>query len=138
MELDTNNHSVFLLYYHLVLVTKYRRQVIDDEISDYAKTTFERISESYHITLVEWNHDKDHVHIMFKAQPKTELTKFINAYKSASSRQICSECGHKDGKKSLEIREWTCPVCHTHHDRDINASINILTEGLRLHSMGLA
>ena len=55
MELDTNNHSVFLLYYHLVLVTKYRRQVIDDEISDYAKTTFERISESYHITLVEWS-----------------------------------------------------------------------------------
>ena len=54
MELDTNNHSVFLLYYHLILVTKYRRQVIDDEISDYAKATFERISESYHITLVEW------------------------------------------------------------------------------------
>jgi len=37
---------------------------------------------------VEWNHDKDHVHIMFKAHPKTELTKFINAYKSASSRLI--------------------------------------------------
>lgn len=88
MELDTNNHSVFLLYYHLVLVTKYRRQVIDDEISDYAKVTFERISESYHITLVEWNHDKDHIHVMFKAHPKTELTKFINAYKSASSRLI--------------------------------------------------
>lgn len=88
MELDTNNHSVFLLCYHLVLVTKYRRQVIDNEISDYAKTTFERISESYHITLVEWHHDKDHIHIMFKAQPKTELTKFINAYKSASSRLI--------------------------------------------------
>ena len=88
MELDTNNHSVFLLYYHLVLVMKYRRPVIDDEISDYAKATFERISESYPITFVEWNHDKDHVHIMFKAQPKTELTKFINAYKSASSRLI--------------------------------------------------
>ncbi len=50
--------------------------MIDDEISDYAKTTFERISESYHIvSLVEWNHDKDHVHIMFKAQPKRELSK---------------------------------------------------------------
>lgn len=48
------------------------------------------------------------------------------------SSQLCSECGHKDGKKSLEIREWTCPVCHAHHDRDINASINILTEGLRI------
>ncbi|QHW36277.1 IS200/IS605 family transposase [Staphylococcus ursi] len=88
MKLDTNNHSVFLLYYHLVLVTKYRRQVIDDKISKFAKTTFVRIAASYHITLVEWNHDKDHVHIMFKAQPKTELTKFINAYKSASSRLI--------------------------------------------------
>ena len=88
MDLDINNHSVFLLHYHLVLVTKYRRQVIDDEISDFAKDTFIRISESYHITLIEWNHDKDHVHIVFKAQPKTELTKFINAYKSASSRLI--------------------------------------------------
>ena len=88
MDLDTNNHSVFLLYYHLILVTKYRRQVIDDEISEFAKDTFIRIAESYHITLVEWNHDKDHVHIVFKAQPKTELTKFINAYKSASSRLI--------------------------------------------------
>ncbi|HCI0660446.1 TPA: transposase, partial [Enterococcus faecium] len=59
--------------------------------------------------------------------------KIIKVDKWFPSSQICSECGHKDGKKSLEIREWTCPVCHTHHDRDINASINILTEGLRLH-----
>ncbi|MFK4367207.1 putative transposase [Bacillus sp. RC55] len=88
MKLDSNNHSVFLLYYHLVLVVKYRRNVFDDDMSDYAKDMFIRLSENYNITLVEWNHDVDHVHILFKAHPNTEMTKFINAYKSASSRLI--------------------------------------------------
>lgn len=41
--------------------------------------------------LVGWNHDEDHVHIMFKAQPNSELSKFINAYKSASSRLLKKE-----------------------------------------------
>ncbi|MGD6867496.1 IS200/IS605 family transposase [Bacillus cereus] len=88
MKLDSNNHSVFLLYYHLVLVVKYRKNVFDDDMSDYAKDMFVRLSENYNITLVEWNHDVDHVHILFKAHPNTEMTKFINAYKSASSRLI--------------------------------------------------
>ncbi|TBX38937.1 IS200/IS605 family transposase [Bacillus thuringiensis] len=94
MKLDTNNHSVFLLYCHLVLVVKYRRNVFDDDMSDYAKDMFVRLSESYNITLVEWNHDVDHVHILFKAHPNTEMTKFINAYKSASSRLIKREFPH--------------------------------------------
>ncbi|WAA11875.1 IS200/IS605 family transposase [Fervidibacillus halotolerans] len=88
MKLDNNNHSVFSLYYHLVLVVKYRRPVIDDTISDYAKDMFVRLGKNYNISLVEWNHDMDHVHILFKAHPNSELSKFINAYKSASSRLI--------------------------------------------------
>ncbi|SDK59611.1 IS200/IS605 family transposase [Alkalibacterium thalassium] len=88
MELDNNNHSVFLMYYHLVLVVKYRRKVISPSVSDYAKDMFLRISTTYNITLIEWDVDKDHIHILFKAQPNTELSKFINAYKSASSRLI--------------------------------------------------
>ncbi|WP_144933517.1 IS200/IS605 family transposase [Paenibacillus sp. 32O-W] len=88
MKLDNNNHSVFLLYFHLVLVIKYRRKVMDDTISDYAKNMFVRLGERYNISLVEWNHDIDHVHILFKAHPNTEMSKFINAYKSASSRLI--------------------------------------------------
>lgn len=88
MKLDNNNHSVFLLYYHLVLVIKNRRKVIDDTISEYAKDMFIRLGENYNISLIEWNHDIDHVHILFKAHPNTEMSTFINAYKSASSRLI--------------------------------------------------
>ena len=91
MKLDTNAHSVFMLWYHLILVTKHRRKVFTDEISNRAKEIFEYIAMNYHITLIEWNHDSDHVHIVFRAHPKTELSKFINAYKSASSRLIKQE-----------------------------------------------
>ena len=91
MELDTNNHSVFAMYYHLVFVVKYRRKVINDDISNRLKEIFEHIQSNYNITLQEWNHDKEHVHVLFKAQPNSELSKFINAYKSASSRLIKKE-----------------------------------------------
>lgn len=60
MNLDTNNHSVFLLNYHLVLIS-------------------------------EWNHDKDHVHLLFIGSPNTDISKFLNAYKSASNRLIKKE-----------------------------------------------
>lgn len=46
------------------------------------------------LQLEEWNHDIDHVHILFKGHPNTELSKFINAYKSASSRLIKKEFPH--------------------------------------------
>lgn len=91
MELQTNNHSVFSLNYHLVLVVKYRRQVINDTISTRLREIFESIQPNYNITLEEWNHDMDHVHILFSAHPNSEITKFLNAYKSASSRLIKKE-----------------------------------------------
>ena len=91
MKLDSNNHSVFSLNYHLVLVIKYRKQVLNNDISNRLKEIFEYISPNYTITLEEWEHDKDHVHVLFKAHPNSELSKFINAYKSASSRLIKKE-----------------------------------------------
>ena len=91
MKLQSNNHSVFILNYHLVLVVKYRRKVIDDTVSQRLREIFEYIQTSYNITLQEWNHDQDHVHVLFSAHPNSELTKFLNAYKSASSRLIKKE-----------------------------------------------
>ena len=91
MKLDSNNHSVFLRYYHLVLVTKYRRKVIDKTISCRLREIFDYIAVNYNISVIEWNDDRDHIHILFKAQPNSEISKFINAYKSASSRLIKKE-----------------------------------------------
>lgn len=91
MFLESNNHSVFSLNYHLILVVKYRRKVIDDEISNRLKNIFEYVSKNYNITIKEWNHDTDHIHVLFKAHPNSEISKFLNAYKSASSRLIKKE-----------------------------------------------
>ena len=49
------------------------------------------VSKNYHIDLEEWNHDIDHVNILFRSHPNTNISKFINAYKSASSRLIKKE-----------------------------------------------
>ena len=90
-KLHHNAHSVFLMYYHLVLVIKYRRKVIDDEISARLREIFEYIAPNYGLAVEEWNHDRDHVHVLFTGQPNSALSKFINAYKSASSRLIKKE-----------------------------------------------
>ena len=61
-----------------------------------------------------------------------EIVKVPTKYPSS---QTCSCCGYKNPLvKNLSVRVWKCPVCHTNHDRDINASINILNKGLQMKS----
>ena len=91
MKFDTNQHSVFLLHYHLILCTKHRKKVITKKISGRLREIFEYIAPNYNITVEEWNNESDHVRILFKGHPNTEISKFINAYKSASSRLIKKE-----------------------------------------------
>ena len=91
VELRNNNHSVFSIHFHLILVVKYRKKVINDQISERLKGIFEYIQDNYNIVLEEWNHDIDHVHVLFRSEPNSNISKFINAYKSASSRLIKKE-----------------------------------------------
>ena len=107
---DRNQHSVYLLYYHLILVVKYRRNVFDDAISERAKDIFFHIAPRYGITLEEWNHEMDHIHAMFRAKPATEISKFINAYKSASSRLLKKEYPQIRGKLWKECF-WSKSFC---------------------------
>ena len=91
MELRGNNHSVFSIHFHLILVVIHRKKVINDQISERLKEIFEYIQDNYNIVLEEWNHDIDHVHVLFRSEPNSNISKFINAYKSASSRLIKKE-----------------------------------------------
>ena len=68
--------------------------------------------------------------LTYKSQWYGKELSVIDRYYPSS--QICHVCGHRDGKKSEDIRNWICPHCNSELDRDINAAINILNEGLRI------
>ena len=81
------------------------------------------------ISDVSW--DKFIRMLQYKALWHDRLIQKIDKFYASS--QSCSACGYKNTEISnLSIREWECPQCHTIHDRDINAAINVLNEGLRL------
>ncbi|MDX3226576.1 zinc ribbon domain-containing protein [Streptomyces sp. ME19-01-6] len=58
---------------------------------------------------------------MLRIQAARRGRAFVNVARNFPSSQICSACGHRDSPKPLHIRTWTCPHCHTRHDRDWNA-----------------
>ena len=88
---DKTNHSVYKLTYHLVLVVKYRRKVITEPIFDSLINIFNRVGSNYRIMVVEANFEADHIHILFKSGTDVNIQRFINSYKSTSSRIIKKE-----------------------------------------------
>lgn len=88
MKLDTNRRSSFLLQYELILATHKKQPFITEEVSKKIFHDFIRIGEGHNVTMLDWETHQTYVVVTFKAHPNTQLSKFINAYKSASSRLI--------------------------------------------------
>lgn len=81
-----NQHSCFLLQYHLVLVTKYRHPVLTGEVKDFVYSYLKEKMELAGLSILEMNGEPDHVHILFEAPPNMDLAKMVNALKTGSSR----------------------------------------------------
>ena len=72
-NLNKNQHSVYVLTYHLVLVIKYCRKMINEDIFDYLMIIFDNIGQMYDITVEEANWEADHIPILFEASPSTNI-----------------------------------------------------------------
>jgi len=85
--------SVYLLTAHVVLVTKYRKKVINKAIHERLATIFDEACSKSEVTLLEFNGENDHVHLLIRYHPQIELSKFIANLKTVSSRLIRKEFG---------------------------------------------
>jgi len=110
-ELDSNNHSVFSLNYHLILVIKYRKKVlINQKMLLRLREIAEYIGISHNVKIKEMNGEPDHVHFLLRTKPNCELSKYINAMKSATSRLLKKEFPEIK-KKLWEESFWTTSYC---------------------------
>lgn len=88
-KLDKGSHSVYSLNYHFVQCTKYRKKVlIKPEIINLLKEQAHKISQKKEVEILNIETDKDHLHILFKAKPTTDLARYINTLKTITSREI--------------------------------------------------
>lgn len=90
-NLEKSSHTVYALLYHFVTVTKYRADLLTDEIAERIGEIASDISEDFGVSIQNVDGGSDHVHILFTAKPTTNLTKFINSLKRVSSRKIRDE-----------------------------------------------
>ena len=86
------SHNVSNLMYHLVLPTKYRRVVIDDEVDEVIKETCGGIEDRYEIRFLEIGTDKDHVHFLVQSIPEMSPTEIVRIVKSVTAKRVFKEC----------------------------------------------
>ena len=92
-EFKSNKHSIYSLKYHLVVVTKYRKKCINEEIFKDLKEIFKKIITGNSGSILEFNGESDHIHLLFEVPPQVELAKLIINLKTVSSRLIRKKHG---------------------------------------------
>jgi putative transposase len=91
-NLDKSAHSVFSLQYHLILVIKYRRKALCDEaIRERLKNIIWDLAKQLNVEIIAQEPAEDHIHILFKAKPTTDLVKVVNTLKGVTARTIRKE-----------------------------------------------
>jgi putative transposase len=89
--LRKSSHAVFCIHLHIVLVTKYRRKVITNGILNRLQVIFTDLCEQQKASLLEFNGEEDHVHLLVNISPDTHISEFVKVLKSSSSRLIRKE-----------------------------------------------
>ncbi|HXX06092.1 MAG TPA: IS200/IS605 family transposase [Candidatus Bathyarchaeia archaeon] len=88
-NLDKGSHSVYSLHYHFVQCVKYRRKALTNpELIDFLKSKIYSISENFEVEVLDIECDEDHFHMIFTGKPTLQLSKYINAIKTITSREI--------------------------------------------------
>ncbi|MBT8763063.1 IS200/IS605 family transposase [Desulfohalobiaceae bacterium Ax17] len=100
-------HAVYDLKYHLVLVTKYRNPVLSDQILKRLKEILVALCDKWDVQLLEFNGEKDHVHLLIDAHPSLELSRFINNIKTVTSRKVRKEFAQELAKYYWKPLLWT-------------------------------
>ena len=93
IQYDKGFRSVYTLTAHIVFVTKYRKKVINKSIHERLGTIFSETCSKWETTLLEFNGEDDHVHLLIRYHPQLQLSKFIANLKTVSSRLIRKEFG---------------------------------------------
>ena len=88
IDFSVNRHSVYSLKYHLVVVTKYRHPCIHEEMFTLLHNKTIELFDNWGCSLIEMNHNKDHIHLLFSAPPQIQLSKLVNNYKTVTSRAV--------------------------------------------------
>lgn len=88
---NTRNNAVFDIKYHLVLVTKYRRQALNEAMRERARAIVADTLTAWRCELIEFGGEPDHVHLLFAAHPVLDASRLVNNLKTVTSRRLRSE-----------------------------------------------